>query len=375
MNQIVKFGPRSFGHINQFLKENNPKSIFLVTGKNSYLSSGAKTKIDETLKEYKYFRFYDFEENPKLEDVEKGVEEFRKNKCDLIIAIGGGSTIDMGKLVCFFNKKEKPYTSALREVLKREDATPIIAIPTTAGAGSEATHFAVLYVNKIKHSIADFNLLPNYVILDYGLLKSQSQSQIIISGLDALCQGIESYWSVNSNKESLVYSRKAISYCWNYLKLAADGEEVFEFLSKGAYYAGRAINITKTTGPHALSYGFTTNFKIQHGHAVSLFLPFFVVFHKNITAESCNDDRGVDFVINQMKKLAQELTINYDELEKEIIKFLKSLNVEINFGKLGISLKDFYHTLEKINHQRLKNNPRILTKSELGDIYNFNNRY
>ena len=234
MNQIVEFGENAIENLEIFLNEKKPQSIFLVTGKKSYSKCGAEDKLLPILKSYNFTRFYDFEENPKIEDVEKGVDIFNEYQCDLIIAVGGGSVIDIAKLVNFFNKKSKPFTSLFKSFLNKEDKHPFVAIPTTAGAGSEATHFAVVYANNLKYSIANNNLLPDMVLIDDSFLKSQPKYQMIVSGLDAFCQGIGSFWCVNSNEESLEFSRKAIGYIWNNLKKAINGEDVLGDLAKGA---------------------------------------------------------------------------------------------------------------------------------------------
>jgi len=375
MSQIVKFGIEVIYNLEFFLDKKKPLSIFLVTGKKSYSKCGAEGKLESILKNYKYTRFYDFEENPKIEDVEKGVEIFNKYRCDLIIAVGGGSVIDIAKLVNFFSKKNKPFTSLFKSFLNKEDKHPFVAIPTTAGAGSEATHFAVVYANKLKYSIADNNLLPQMVLIDHSFLKSQPKYQMTVSGLDAFCQGIESFWCVNSNEESLEFSRKAIAYSWSNLKKAIDGEDVLDDLAKASYFAGKAINITKTTGPHSLSYGFTTNYGISHGHAVSLFLPFFINFHKNIDKESCNDSRGHLFVIKQMREIADILRVNFFDLEHEIINFFKELQIEINFNNLDINKEGFKKAIQGLNQDRLKNNPRFLSKLDILEIHNYNSTY
>ena len=375
MSQIVKFGIDVIDNLEVFLNKKKPLSIFLVTGKKSYSKSGAEGKLESILKNYNYTRFYDFEENPKIEDVEKGVDVFNENRCDLIIAVGGGSVIDIGKLVNFFSKKNKPFTNLFKSVLNKEDKYSFVAIPTTAGAGSEATHFAVVYANKLKYSIADNNLLPEMVLIDHSFLKSQPKYQMVVSGLDAFCQGIESFWSVNSNEESLSYSKKAISYSWTNLNKAVKGEDVLNDLAKAAYFAGKAINLTKTTGPHALSYGFTTKFGIPHGHAVALFLPFFIDFHKNINVETNNDSRGHHFVLRQIREIAEILSIEFNNMELEIIKFYKELDIEINFQNLNISKEGFIQALKGLNHDRLKNNPRLLSTENLDDIYIYNSKY
>ena len=104
MYQIVKFGINSLDNLENFLEEKKPKSIFLVTGKKSYLKCGAKIKLEPILKNYKYTRFFDFEENPKIEDIEKGITFFNEHNCDLTIAIGGGSVIDIAKLINSLSK-------------------------------------------------------------------------------------------------------------------------------------------------------------------------------------------------------------------------------------------------------------------------------
>ena len=375
MNQVVEFGKDAIEYLEIFLNEKKPKSIFLVTGKRSYTLCGAQEKLLPILNKYNFTRFFDFEENPKINDVEKGVEIFNEYGCDFIIAVGGGSVIDIAKLVNFFSKKSKPFTKLFKSTLKKEDKHPFVAIPTTAGAGSEVTHFAVVYANKLKFSIADNNLLPQMVLIDHTFLKSQPKYQMTVSGLDAFCQGIESFWCVNSNKESLEFSSKAIAYSWGNLKKAIEGEDVLNDLAKASYYAGKAINITKTTGPHSLSYGFTTNYGISHGHAVSLFLPFFINFHKNIDKDSCNDPRGHIFVMKQMKKIADILTVNYFNLENEIINFFKELQIEINFKNLGIDQEGFNKAIQGLNQERLKNNPRFLSKQDIIEIYNYNLSY
>ena len=211
-------------------------------------------------------------------------------------------------------------------------------------------------------------------LIDHSFLKSQSKKQMVVSGLDAFCQGIESYWCVNSDEESLIYSTKAISLSWHNLRKCIEGDDVSDKLAKAAYFAGKAINITKTTGPHALSYGFTTNYGIPHGHAVSLFLPFFIKFHKNIDNENVSDIRGHDFVLKKMKTIAEILSINYDNMEGEIINFFNELGIEINFSKLNINEKGFLNTIKGLNQERLKNNPRFLSNKDLMDIYRFNTR-
>ena len=110
---------------------------------------------------------------------------------DLFIAIGGGSVIDFAKLCKYFSKSDQT----------------LVAIPTTAGTGSESTLFATYYENGKKASVDDSSILPNYVILDYKLLIGSPKYLKACSAIDAYCQAIESYWSLNSN---LLLSKSAV---------------------------------------------------------------------------------------------------------------------------------------------------------------------
>lgn len=203
-------------------------------------------------------RFSDFTSNPLYEEVEAGIKVFEKNKCDFIVAIGGGSCIDTAKGIKYYSHAD----------------IPIMAVPTTSGTGSEATHFAVIYKNGEKHSLADERLLPNYVILQPDVLKKLPLYQKKCTMLDALCQAIESWWSRKATVQSIEYSKQAIGLILdnmkNYLKNEDEGNKNMLIASN---LAGKAINITTTTAPHAMSYKLTSLYGLPHGHAVAICLP------------------------------------------------------------------------------------------------------
>src|SRR5262249_51347864 len=137
---------------------------------------------------------------------------------------------------------------------------PLVAIPTTAGSGSEATPFAVLYVGHVKHSIAGPAMLPDVAIVDPSLTDSMSPALTAVTGMDAFSQAVESYWCIHSTERSKAYARRAIALVLEHLEVAvtAPREENRRAMSKAAHLAGRAIAITKTTGAHALSYPLTS---------------------------------------------------------------------------------------------------------------------
>src|SRR5690606_8963450 len=132
-----------------------------------------------------YVRFSEFDQNPRYEDAMRGLDLFLQSKFDLIIAIGGGSVMDMAKLINIFSANN--HITGLKIVkdskLVAKKGVPLIAIPTTSGTGSEATHFAVVYHNKKKYSVAHKFILPNVVVLNYMFTKTQNKYLTACAGL------------------------------------------------------------------------------------------------------------------------------------------------------------------------------------------------
>ncbi len=368
--QQVEFGEGKLRNLEIHLKERNPKNIFLVTAKNSFEKCGAKAIIDQLLRSYTYTHFFDFQENPQIEDVRKGVKEFNVLQNDLIIAIGGGSVLDMAKLINHFNDLSPSEIDVKQKISNQ--LKPMIAIPTTAGSGSESTHFAVVYDNGVKYSIANASLLPPITIVDPLLTYSTSEYLTATSGLDGFAQAVESYWNVNATAESDKYSAEAIQLLWQNLPAALSmNKDAKTKVCYASNLAGRAINITKTTAPHAISYSFTTHFGLAHGHAVAMSLPFFVNYNYGVTDNECNDERGAAYVKERMKTFYALLSANSasDALHK-VSDFIDSLRVKIDLKSLGISENDIEtKILPEINSERLKNNPRKLEMGQLREYF------
>ncbi len=267
--------------IQKVLKKHAPKKIFLVTGKHSYQACGANSDIDRLLSDYTFVRFHDFSPNPTFKEALQGTKLFEKEPCDFIIAIGGGSAIDMAKTINVFQAhKGKEKELATGQLKLTNTLLPMCIVPTTTGTGSEATHFAVIYVDGDKYSLAHETLLPNYVILDPNYTDTMSPYITACTGFDALSQAIESYWAKGATDESRGYAVQAIPLISNNIELAVNEADrtARENMQLGANYAGKAINISKTTAPHALSYGITRITSLPHGHAVALTLGnFFII--------------------------------------------------------------------------------------------------
>ena len=346
MGQRVAFETDCIPVLTEILEEIKSERILLVTGKNSFEKSGAKDFIMGFLsdKSARVTRFSDFDSNPNIKDLKKGLEISKAFNPDIIIAAGGGSVIDMGKLIRFFHTHEHEEDIFNGKYCQSGSKVPLIAIPTTAGTGSEATHFAVLYdENKTKHSIASPDILPEYAIVNSALTFGQSQYLTACAGFDALAQGIEAYWNKNATEESDRYAEKAISLIYDSLPevVAHPNEDLRAKMSEGAYWAGKAINITKTTAPHAFSYPFTSHYGIPHGHAVALTFPYIADF---------NLSKGD---IPEFKKFEIYRMLN---IENSVCSSIQKYIINIGL-KTPINKYDNNLIIKGINLERLANNP------------------
>lgn len=365
MKQKIIFGPGNLYKVKPILKKEGSRRIFLVTGGNSFTTCGAKNKLDILLKKNEVYIFNDFEVNPKIGDIKRGIAKYRKFKPDLMMAVGGGSVIDVAKTVNVLSANQgKPELFITGKKSVTKTGKTLIALPTTAGSGSESTHFAVVYIDKTKYSLAYPFILPTIAIIDPELTYKTPQKLTAASGMDALAQSIESYWSVNSTPLSKRYSSAAIKLILgNFVDAVNRPTQKSRIaMSKAANLAGQAINIAKTTACHSISYPLTSYFGIPHGHAVGLTLSSMMKYNAAVTKTDVTDKRGAPYV----KRIIKKLGLTPQTIEK----LMKTIGLETRLGKLGItSKKDINIILDHgFNPDRVKNNPRLLTREALERI-------
>lgn len=351
--QQVYFGAAgSQDFLKQILRERSTSRILLVSGKSSFEKSGASAWLLPILSGMEVVHFCDFSENPNVVDLKKDLDSYRQSTFDLIIAVGGGSVLDMAKLLGFFCTSGLDPDSYLDQKVDAEfEKQFVVAIPTTAGTGCEATHFAVLYRDRVKYSIADQSILPDVAIINPDLSSSMSPYLTACTGMDALAQAIESHWAVGATDESKKYAEKAIRLSLCYLEKAvnAPNEESRSGMAEAAYWAGRAINISKTTLCHALSYPMTSHYNYPHGHAVSLFLPKIIEEHQRCGAVS-------DALL-------------YLFPNKDLVSFIRYIIKAIGLGvRNSFNEYEIEKIVSGINLERLGNNPIQFGDSEINQI-------
>ena len=313
--------------------------ILLLHGHKSYQACGAKGIVDGCVTSLEVVEFEDFTENPKKEDVDRGVALFEQCSPDMIVAIGGGSVMDMAKLIRYYSSSE----------------LPLLAIPTTAGTGAESTQFAVCYIDGVKHSISNPLILPDFVILYPPFTYSNGRYLTSCTGFDALAQAIEAYWNVNATAQSDEYALSAIEKVYPLLCKETLTTDDRTKLLAGANEAGKAINITRTTVPHALSYTLTSKYGYPHGHAVALTFPFFL---KHNLEASSDTYRGDDFEhycmkMNRLRSMLNIFSNPFDTMKTYIKKiglgFDKNRDFDDDAVADGINLERAHNTPVKID--------------------------
>lgn len=317
--------------------------------------------------------FMNFSPNPTWDSLNAAMDIAHSERVEGVVAIGGGTAIDLAKLTATalqLGDAETLWAEGKQRVEISVDRSeiPLMAIPTTAGTGAEATRFAVLYRDGFKHSIVGNALKPDSLALDPSLLSSLPSAVIADTGLDAACQAMESLWSVQATPESEREAWAALDLAVDHLATAVSTRDQPSLAGMlvSAHRAGKAINITTTTAPHALSYGLTSLFRIPHGRAVGLvFGPVFQRMAMGIRAQ-CTHPKGSDFVITRLESIAARWGQTLEGFPEWWERFLREqLAVKPSPSTLA-HLDDLSTT---VNAKRLANSPYPFTPAEIREIY------
>ena len=307
-------------------------------------------------------KFSDFTPNPLYEQVCNGIELLKSSNCDTIIAVGGGSAIDVAKCIKLAVLAKEGNASIIPPLVSQRlpidgSKIPFIAIPTTAGTGSESTHNAVMYYEGAKQTVTNDGVLPDYAVLEPSVLKTLPLYQKKCTMMDALCQGIESWWSVNSTEESYEYSRKTIELImanWRKYIFENDDEAAAQIML-AANYGGRAINITQTTAAHAFSYKITSLYKLPHGHAVAVGLPVIWGYMLG-NMDNCIDKRGQEYLEDIFEQISNAM--GCDSPQQAISVFGGMMkDMELANPASDNREGDLRVLSTSVNPVRLKNNP------------------
>ena len=318
--------------------------------------------------------FSDFTPNPLYEQVCNGIELLKSSQCDTILAVGGGSAIDVAKCIKLAVLAKEGNAAIIPPLVSQRlpidgAKIPFIAIPTTAGTGSESTHNAVMYYEGAKQTVTNDGVLPDYAVLEPSVLKTLPLYQKKCTMMDALCQGIESWWSVNSTEESYEYSRKTVELIMTYWRkyIFENDDEAAAQIMLAANYGGRAINITQTTAAHAFSYKITSLYKLPHGHAVAVGLPVIWKYMLD-NMDRCIDVRGQEYLADIFIQIAKAM--GCDDANLSIRVFCEMMkDMELDNPTSSNKADDLKLLSTSVNPVRLKNNPVEISEKDAFVLY------
>ena len=366
MCQKIIWAKDNYEEVGRWLKKS--KRVMLVCG-----HSITKQRIDAYFKMIAtslgvtVIRFMDFEPNPLYESVVSGVRRFREEHCDAIIAVGGGSAIDVAKCIRIYSGLQG--TGERGEWLGAQAKTvniPFLAMPTTAGTGSEVTRYAVIYYDGKKQSITSEDCIPDTVLMDPSCLEALPLYQKKATMMDAFCHAVESFWSVNSTEESKRYSRAAISGIIDNMDAYLKNDEIaMNAMLMAANTAGKAINITQTTAGHAMCYKITSLFGIAHGHAAILCVRALFPWMIENT-DKCIDPRGEEYVKAVLDEIADAMGCRgAQSASKKLIDIFDRLGLDVPAATDG----QYKELKASVNPERLKNYPIGIDEDTIDRLY------
>ena len=368
MEQRIISSDHHYEALDAWLRENDCQIVMLVCDNSLEFQKAFKTHMEEVSRSgLRIVTFSDFVPNPLYKSVVDGVSIFRKQNCDSIIAVGGGSAMDVAKCIKLYSNMAGDGNNGnyLKQTIVPNDI-PFLAMPTTAGTGSEATRYAVVYYEGEKQSVTHESCIPQTVLLDPNCLKTLPTYQKKATMMDALCHAIESYWSVNSTRESFGYSQEAIQLVLENMAGCLDNIEAGnKGMLLAAHAAGKAINITQTTAGHAMCYKLTSLFGIAHGHAAILcdrvLLPWMI---QNM--DKCKDPRGEAHLRDALMQIATAMGCETPgDVAVKLNEIFDSLKLEVPQA----TKEQFVQLRISVNPVRLKNHPIALDEETIDALY------
>ena len=278
-------------HVNTIIKKEDSKKIIIFTDKGIRehgLLDILTNLLDETNTQYRVYD--DLTPEPAYQDAERVMKEVEDYDGDLIIAIGGGSVMDVAKLCSVLKGAAYSVKDLLNDPTQARKQLKTIMIPTTCGTGSEATCNAIVAIpeEQSKKGIVNDNMIPDYVILDANFIKKLPKSIVAATGVDALAHVVECYTSKRATPFSDTYALAGAKLIFNNIREAYDDSDNLEAknnLLLGAFYGGVAITGSGTTAVHALSYPLGGKYHIAHGVSNAILFAHVMEFNK----DACED--------------------------------------------------------------------------------------
>lgn len=361
----VYFGENSLG----VLEDIKGRNVFIVCDE-FMEASGILDKVKEHLKECRVSVFSRVVPDPPIEIVSEGIKQLSECSADVMIAVGGGSSIDAAK--------------AIRELAGRLGIAAVnecYAIPTTSGTGSEVTRFSVITDARkgVKYPLVDDSLLPMVAILDPELVRSVPPGITADTGMDALTHALEAYVSTDSNDFTDALAEKAVTLLMKFLPFAyahGDDLEAREKVHNAACLAGMAFNKVGLGICHSIAHTVGGKFHVPHGRSNAMILPYVVEFNAHL------DGTEETVCARKYQRMAKLIGLPYSNVPlavNNLIRRIREMNrlfgIPENLKKLNISGDDVLKVREEMVEAAMgdvctKTNPRIVAPEDIRQIIN-----
>ena len=356
--QNIVFGIGSLLQLPSLLEKINSKKVLIISGKN-LTKLGVVKKVGDIINAagISYEIFNDVEANPSVETVNAATNAYKESSATSIVALGGGSPMDVAKAVGVLAKYGGEITQYEGAHLVPGKIVPIIAIPTTAGSGSEVTAFSVITdkSRNYKLTVFSYELIPSYALLDPELIMSLPQSVASSTGIDALVHAIEAYLSTLASPFSDAMAEKAMELIGSNIRVFVanrKNDKAASAMLSASMFAGIAFAWARLGNIHAMAHPLGGYFDVPHGVANAILLPAIIEYnaladtgkYKKIynyikKSKAACDDFTSDMLVKELKELTaslgipatlSEVGVTEDKIPEMSIDAMKSGNILVN---------------------------------------------
>lgn len=361
----IRFGAGVLGRLSDVAKDLGLKKGILVSDP-FFATNGLADKIMKDNEGLLVAIYSEISPNPETKEVDACADVIRKTGAEFIVALGGGSSMDCAKsasVICFTDDSIEKYH--MTGLALPDKHIPIIAVPTTAGTGSEVTCVSVLsnHAAGKKGPINDDNFYPAIALIDPELTYTLPKYQTASCGIDVLSHAVEGFWSRGHQPICDALALHASELVFKYLRRAYnDGsdKEAREKMAEASVIAGMAFTLPKTTSSHACSFPLTNLYHIPHGEACGLTLDYFA--RVNAKAEGEEGERINGFA----RKLGfKDMT----DMADAILQLKKDVNLRCDLKDKNLTDDQIDELVETSHHPNMQNNPVVITDEILKDMY------
>jgi len=373
LNETSYFGKGAREVLAEEIKKRGFKKVLLVSDK-ALIEAGVTAKVEDVLKnaEIAYDLYSEIKPNPTIKNVTDGVEACKVSNADVIVAVGGGSSIDTAKGISIvMTNPSRNDIKSLNGLSNTENkGMPIIALPTTAGTAAEVT---INYVitdeeREIKMVCVDPNDIPVLAIVDSELMASMPKSLAAATGMDALTHAVEGYITKGANEMSDMFHMKAIQMIFKYLPAAVNekDEVAIEKMGMAQYIAGMGFSNVGLGIVHSMAHQLGAVYDTPHGIANSILLPTVMKFNGEVCFE-------------RFREILKGLDIDAADLSKEevidtFVNLIKELSAKVGITQtvadVGGKEEDLSMLADKAMEDPCKpGNPREVSKEDFINLY------